>query len=352
MYTVLRTDSLLYLCKLVKTEFIQVSVKKNSVKLIASVDEGKGKYLKQFQVILDENIYGNEKEGISNVPVRAILTLQKGANVILTSDGETGQLASENQIIRFKENKEPSMEIEFEAGEEVNVIKNMDLVLECIKTVAKDDTRPALRCIQIDEENAVSCDGYKLTVRKLDSTVEKPILLNECIISVIKKIKNEKYATITENEKLVKLSYGWITIIAQKEFNNFIKYNSLIPIDHKTKVIIDPKQLLKICNSTKNVSGRYYSTVKFKFSAKGSYIEVIEERELEFKRVIPAVVEGEEIEISVDLNKLILALKDYKEDLTLFLNSPVSPIVLKDKQETRLDLVLPIRLTNREEYKK
>lgn len=340
MKAIVNSESLIYLNKLLNVDRYQVNVQKDGIKLSAT------KELKDtfYQVILTENTFGNEEEGKILIPREAIKLLPKKEPCLLNDD----YISTQNQKISFSESNEKECEelIEFNNPKECECIPNFDFLMECKYALEKSDIRPQLSSICIDENKFVALDGYRMSIRSIEDIItENEILIPEEVVNILKKIKGTSIATIQENNEFVKICFGRITIVYKKSELKYVNWRALInDVKKNIKVTLNVDDIKFILSQYIKLYRGYGSIVIFNINNKRSYIKSSKANEgiIKFERYISAELEGEEIEFAINARYLLDALKYHDSNFTLYMSSPVSPIILESKNKT--DMILPIRL--------
>lgn len=340
MKAIVNSESLIYLNKLLNVDRYQVNVQKDGIKLSAT------KELKDtfYQVILTENTFGNEEEGKILIPREAIKLLPKKEPCLLNDD----YISTQNQKVSFSESNEEECEelIEFNNPKECKCIPNFDFLMECKYALEKSDIRPHLSSICIDENNFVAMDGYRMSIRSIDDIItESRILIPEEVVNILKKIKGTSIATIQENNEFVKICFGRITIVYKKSGLKYVDWRALIrDVKKNIKITLNVDDIKFVLSQYIKLYRGYGSIVIFNINNKRSYIESSKAviGITKFERYISAELEGEEIEFAINARYLLDALKYHDSNFTLYMSSPVSPIILESKNKT--DTILPIRL--------
>lgn len=340
MKAIVNSESLIYLNKLLNVDRYQVNVQKNGIKLSAT-KEFKDTF---YQVILTENTFGNEEEGKILIPREAIKLLPKKEPCLLNDD----YISTQNQKISFSESNEEECEelIEFNNSKECKCIPNFEFLMECKYALEKSDIRPQLSSICIDENNFVAMDGYRMSIRSIDDIItENRILIPEEVVNILKKIKGTSIATIQENNEFVKICFGRITIVYKKSQLKYVDWRALIrDVKKNIKITLNVDDIKFVLSQYIKLYRGYGSIVIFNINNKRSYIESSKAviGITKFERYISAELEGEEIEFGINAEYLLDAIKHHDSNCTLYMSSPVTPIVLESKNKT--DMILPIRL--------
>lgn len=338
MKAIVNSDSLIYLDNLLKLDKYQVNVQKDGIKL-SGTKEFKDTF---YQVILSENTFGNEEEGNILIPKEAIKLLPK-KEPCLVSDN---YISTQNQKISFSSEEDFKELMDFNNPKECKCIPNFDFLMECKYALEKSDIRPQLGSICIDENNFVAMDGYRMSIRSIDEIItENRILIPEEVVNILKKIKGTSIATIQENDEFIKICFGRITIVYKKSELKYVNWRALISdVKKNIKITLNSDDIKFVLSQYIKLYRGYGSIVIFNINNKRSYIKSYKANEgiIKFERYINAELEGEEIEFGINAQYLLDAIKHHGSECTLYMSSPVTPIVLESKNKT--DMILPIRL--------
>lgn len=236
--------------------------------------------------------------------------------------------------------------IEFNNPKECKCIPNFDFLMECKYAIEKDNVRPQLGSICIDKNNFVAMDGYRMGIRSIEDIItENEILIPEEVVNILKKIKGTSIATIQENNEFVKICFGRITIVYKKSKLKYVDWKALIrDVKKNIKITLNADDIKFVLSQYIKLYRGDGSIVIFNINNKRSYIESSKAviGITKFERYISAELEGEEIEFAINARHLLDALKYHNSNFTLYMSSPVQPIILESKNKT--DMILPIRL--------
>lgn len=336
MKAVVNSESLLLLSKLVKDGKYQIVVKGGSVKLLAEDLE------ELYQVEIAEPYNGYKEDGVLTIPTEVFALLPKRTSLII-----------EDEIIKaldqeIKISTEPTCINEMHVDSEKGInVPNFNKLIECKYAAAKDSHRPILTCICIDKNNMVALDGYRMSIRSnKEQITDEQILLPIQIVKLLRYFLKSDIATIYQDSTFIKICFGWVSItcLRAKE-SDFIKYESLLPKEHTTKVTVDAQMLADICKKITRISN-YSQIVRFDFNDNDSCM-LTKIQGLEYKKYFKCLKEGNDLEIAVNPRYLAETLKNYKGNITLYMGSNIASIIITD-DENKKDLVLPIRLLNSE----
>lgn len=217
---------------------------------------------------------------------------------------------------------------------------------EIIYAADKYGARPVLNGLYLDDEYLVALDGYMLAKRKLNITVSEPLIIPIHAIEAIRRIKVSNKKTnlqILANEDYVKfyIPDENLVLISDRIKGKYPDYKSLIPRESKTEIKMNSRLLYQISKEYYN-SGFKYMYCNFKEDT------TIHSKMLGFKVKDRLVVDhkGNEIKIAIQSQYFVKALKNYKGEISINMNSEVSPILIK--QGNKEELILPVRVASEE----
>jgi len=332
MKAIVNSESLFLLAKLVKNGSYEIIVK-----LLAESEKGY-----QVEIITPNS---NKEDGTLAIPKEAFALLPRKTSLII----ENGVIKSKDQEINL-ENEEGKQiqEIRMNKGRCIDII-NFSELIEVTYATTKDNPRKVLKCICIDKCNFVALDGYRMSIRSnIEDITDKPMIIPGHIVEVLKNFTKSDIATIYEDDKYMKICFGWISITSKKEKDDngedlkFINYQSILPKDHTTEVIVNASEIVEICKQIVKLNQSSNNLTNIKFNTEGSYLAV-RSQGIKFKRYFSAEVKGDELNIAINAKYLLETLKNYTGNVTMYMSTPVATILITDGKNKK-DLVLPIRL--------
>lgn len=331
MKAVVNSDSLQLFHKLCKNGFYEVVVKDGIVKLLAESED------KDYQVEILEPYNGKKEDGRMCIPENVFALFPSKTSLII----ENNVIKSLDQEISIESDSREINEIEVNTEECVN-IPNFNELIECKFAAAKEAHRPVLQCLCIEKNNMVALDGYRMSVRSnKENITEESILIPGCIVKLLRYFSKSDIAAIYQDDDYIKICFGWVSISCKKPKDlKFIQYESLFPKEHATEVTVNALDLAAICK--KVIQFTSSRTLKFNFKNNDSCI-LAKEYGVKYKKYFKCDVQGEELLIAVNPQYMLDALKNYKGNVTIYMGTDISPIILTDN-ENKKDLVLPIRL--------
>jgi DNA polymerase III sliding clamp (beta) subunit (PCNA family) len=331
MKAVVNSESLQLLHKLCKNGFYEVVVKNGLVKLLAESPD-------DYQVEILEPYNGKKEEGRMCIPENAFALFPSKTSLII----ENNVIKSLDQEISIESDSKEITEIEINTEKCVN-IPNFNELIECKFAVTKDTVRPVLQCICIDKNNMVALDGYRMSVRSnKENITDEQILISGCIVKLLRYFSKSDMAAIYQDDDYIRICFGWVSITCKKPKDlQFINYESLFPKEHATEVTVNASDLATICKKVIQFS-QSSRLMRFNFDSTDSYI-LAKESGITYKKNFKCDVQGKGLLIAVNPQYMLDALKNYKDNVNLYMNTDINPIILTDN-ENKKDMVLPIRL--------
>ncbi|MGL5244918.1 MAG: DNA polymerase III subunit beta, partial [Sarcina sp.] len=221
--------------------------------------------------------------------------------------------------------------------------------------IAQDETRPILQGILFEiknnQLNLVALDGYRLAVKSehIDSvnnisTVVPGKTLNE--VAKILDDNNDDTVNITCTDNHILFNLGNTKIISRLLEGEFIKYDSLLPQEHKVLIEVNKQDFqngierasLMVKEGNSNLIKLNIQTDNIIITSNSQMGKVREEVSID--------LQGEELEIAFNSKYLLDVLKNMDDNqIIMELTSSISPCIIRNKNNYNCKyLVLPVRL--------
>lgn len=265
------------------------------------------------------------------------IILNKNTLKLIKDDGllfiNNNEIQIDSQIIKL--NELSSFYFDYDQTvyvEKVQIEKGeLKHLLEVSKALSKDAMKPALHNILMKGSKFAALDGYRLSERTIDSFYcDDEVLLD---YSVLKNIKNN--VTIHYNNENVKYVSDDYVYIHKRNNSEYVNINSLKPTAFDNTVEFDAKELTKILKTMKNTNVVYLDIKNNIITITTTDDNVKTSQEIKCKNQY-------DIEIAFNPKYLLDAIKDMKGETTLYLNTNVQPVVIKDTG--KYELLLPVRI--------
>lgn len=288
------------------------------------------------------SLKGNDviKEGEVNVDKNVLKYLNDREEIVVKSNNNEvcvhqnkRKIIAEN-VIFFNDFKDIEVK-----GEKLFTITKEALqqIYEIKYAVAKDETRPILQTIHIDNESLVALDGYRLAIRKHNiKDIKDELNIPYKIFNICNKLKIKDDLDVYVYRGNIILTNGTISLQVNRIEGEYIKYKCLLPKESTTILKVNQKDLLSLLKAYKGLDW-----VKFNLKEEGLLTlkakgNIIIQDELE------ANIKGDLKEIAFNIGYLIDTVKCYSGEITMQLMKEVSPMIIE--QDDKYDLVLPIRV--------
>lgn len=299
------------------------------------------------KVVVDAKIFGeiirklpNDKIKIETVSEEAIrISCQKSVFDLLHMNAEDfPSLPKINENMIFSINQ--------------GILKNM--IKGTSFAIAQDETRPILQGILFEirdsKLNLVALDGYRLAIRN------ESIDTNNTINAVIPgKTLNEVAKILEDSDELVNITFtpnhilfnmGDTKVISRLLEGEFIKYDALLPKEHKLQIEVD-KQSLQNGIERASLMAKEGNSNLVKFEITDENIVITSNSQLgKVREEVSIKLQGEEIQIAFNSKYLLDVLKTMEEDkIELRMSSSISPCIIRNKNNDSCEyLVLPVRI--------
>ncbi|MGL6184808.1 MAG: DNA polymerase III subunit beta [Clostridium chrysemydis] len=214
----------------------------------------------------------------------------------------------------------------------------LEQIYEVKYAVAKDETRPILQTVHIDNENIVALDGYRLAIRKHNiKDIEDDLNIPYSVFRIAAKLKIKGDLDVYKDNFFIYLTNGTITLKVRQIEGEFIKYKCLLPKENKGKVILRQKELIGLLKSYKG-----FDDVRLHIDNNELELTVGVNTNMIIKDRLWCNIEGEVENIAFNPKYLIESVNCYEEIISFKVVSSISPMVIE--QGNRYDLVLPVRI--------
>lgn len=218
----------------------------------------------------------------------------------------------------------------------------------CSLFVSKDDLRPIFEAIHInlEDKEMVATDAHVLILMRPDfKDIKDPQPIN------ISTITQKTLSTLTDNISVKKsnnfliFDNGKNKVVQRNIEGKYPDYKSVIPQDNNIHVRVKKNVIVEALKRLNNVSNPISRLVilDIKDSLISMYSEDIDFGK-EGRETIPAEVEGGDIKIGFNINKLLNVLSNrYSNDLTLKFSTPQRAMICEGDDDI-LTLVMPLNI--------
>lgn len=317
--------------KLTKASNISVLVRD---KIYVVANEIKDNKFKGQIIISSDGSY--EEHGETAISKDVLKLVPKDTLVTVKED----VIVAGNRKIKYTPNNEINEPIKIENYLTTIPAEELKHLLSGYYAMATDMVRPILNGVCINKSDFVALDGFRLTVRTGKFKAEEQVIIDINLVNTLKKIKYDKDVEVYYNDRYVKFKFGELEVIGNRIDGDYVKYNFIIPEEYTTKV--EKIKTKPIVDILKDYKKNKLEIVKLNFEKDKLTISANNEV-AKVEETVNIQTQGEHLEIAFNVNYLIDTLKNY-ENASLELSDPLSPLVVK--ADSKLDLVLPVRLKN------
>lgn len=289
------------------------------------------------------SLKGNDviKEGEVNVDKDVLKYLNNKDKIIVESKDEDVFIKQNKRKITTKDFVFPDKNIDnIEIkGEKLFTITKEALqqIYEIKYAVAKDETRPILQTIHIDNESLVALDGYRLAIRKHTiKDIKDELNIPYNIFNICNKLKIEDDLDVYVYRGNIILTNGTISLQVNRIEGEYIKYKCLLPKESTTILKVNQKDLLGLLKAYKGLDW-----VKFNLEEEG-LLTLKAKGNITVQDELEANIKGDLKEIAFNIGYLIDTVKCYSGEIAMQLMKEISPMIIE--QDDKYDLVLPIRI--------
>ena len=240
---------------------------------------------------------------------------------------------------------------EFDNNYTYNTKALSNRINKIIHATIKDETRPMFTGIHFNSTDMVAVDGYRIALNT-DSklNINAPFTINNSAISVLKKILNNKKEIpleISTNKEYARFEFDGIVLNSRLLDVEYIKYNQVIPREHKASLTVNTSQLLENAEFLNNYQVYKKKVLKLEFSNNKLKLNVNNSSGI-YKADTDIIDSLNTIEMTIGLDNdyIIDALKsidDKKVSLHLGATN-VSPLVIIPN-DNELYMILPVKIS-------
>ncbi len=262
---------------------------------------------------------------------------------------------SESELQVFPVENFPIIEKDGE-GKKIELTESAfkEAVDKVIFSCSQDDSRPILKGVLFEIEDGllttVALDGFRMSVVKTDVVSEenfKAVIPSRTLQEITRLLdKDEDKITLVVQKNALFIEIENTRLYSRLIEGEFVKYGHIIPSTFSNKVTVNKDALLNSIERASIVAKNdRYNIVKF--DVKEEVLSVSAKSEVgNVNENVNVNLSGKDITIAFNAKYIMDYLKSEKgEFITLFLNSPIDPCIIKAVGNERfLYLVLPVRI--------
>lgn len=230
-----------------------------------------------------------------------------------------------------------------------------DMINQTFFAIAMTEQRPVHTGSKFDIKNGyfnmISVDGFRLALckRKIEDIGEKSFVVPRKTLSELMKIISDDYdqkVSINLSKKHIIFEIDNFTVISRLLEGEFLDYNKAIPSESATQVRINRRIFIECFERVAVITeDKLINPVRLLFSDNKVHIDCATALG-RIKEVLPASIEGPDVEIGFNNRYLLEALKNCKNDeVIICLNRSENPVkIIPPESDDYTFLVLPMRL--------
>jgi DNA polymerase-3 subunit beta len=281
----------------------------------------------------------------------------KNHEITITDDSITAG----NRVIEFRVDNlvdfpEPPQDLNIKYCEITeSELKNL---LEVKYAAGIDATGSVINSIVIDNNRFVALDGYRLAIRegKFNSELNKvPVSIKSMLI--LDKLLDDKSNNIFEiysdervndvnNRQWILFKSNNLEVYCTLLQDKYLNYESYLPKEHKTKIVINNTKLLKELNFINEVAKELeYKPVEFNVTNNKLKLKVKDENNILTSELDIIGFEGEGVRIYMNCQYWIDMLKNTDEKIFIVkFRDTLDSVLITNEKETEINLIYPIKI--------
>lgn len=302
------------------------------------------------ETVVPGRFFGEFLKKLTNESIELVLS-EKNQLAIRYSD-------SESMVACFSSLEYPGFQkIDSEEYFAISKKDLKNLITKSIFAVALDDSRPILKGVLLEVENAiiraVALDGYRLAL------VKKPIISTNISVSVIVPSKSltEISRILEENDEIINLyiqknylmvDLGDTKIITKLLDGDFLNYRQIISNNYETVITVNKEQFEDSLERASLLS-RVGQNNLVKLEIKEKNLTITSNSEIgNIRENVNIVLKGKDLMIAFNARYFMEALRaNANEFVKISFNNAANPcIVTPYEGDEFLYLILPVRMIN------
>ncbi len=231
-----------------------------------------------------------------------------------------------------------------------------DMIKQTVYAVSDNNAKPiytgSLFEIKDKVFRIVAIDGYRMAIRQesVDNDIESSFVVpGKTQQEVVKLISGEeKTVKVGIGQRHIIFKIGSYSVISRLIEGTFLDYNSTIPKDKKTEVVVNTSRMIAAVDRMMPVNeDKIKSPVRLTFSNDEIHFSCTSAVN-SADDVVSAPVIGEDVEIGFNNRYLFDAIRNVDTDeIKMTLNGGLSPMIITPvKGDSFINLVVPMRLSN------
>ncbi len=303
--------------------------------------------LEEGRIVIDSKLFGDI---IRKLPDATIEMATMENNTILISCEN-----SEFNLLYLDADEYPMLP-EISSTERIAIKENVfkNLIKSTSFAVAQDEARPILMGVLFEVKNKVlnmvALDGFRLAMRSeyLESNEEVSVVIPGKTLNEVSKIisDGEENIFISFNENHILFEIDQTKIVSRLLSGQFIKYESIIPTDHKLSFKVK-RTVLASSIERASLMAKEGSSRLIKLNIENDKAVITSTSQFgKVREEVSVDMDGEAMEIAFNANYLLDTLKVMdEEEVIVEMTSGVSPTIIRNSiKNNSTYMVLPVRL--------
>ncbi len=230
----------------------------------------------------------------------------------------------------------------------------VSMVSQTVFATSVSEDKPILTGILLEYESGrfkmVALDGYRLAIRQENIPVE--ISVNDVVVpaksmrEVAHIIPDDDTAvSIYVSENMISVMCGSVEIVTRVLQGDYVKYKSILPTDHASRMIIARHSLLSSLERA-SILARQSKTNLVNLKIEKDMLTITSDSEVgKVREQVGISLTGKNLDIAFNARYLLDVLKEVDDDeIVMDFNTSISPCVIHPlKGDSYLYLVLPVK---------
>ena len=230
----------------------------------------------------------------------------------------------------------------------------VSMVSQTVFATSVSEDKPILTGILLEYESGqfkmVALDGYRLAIRKENIPVEisvKDVVVPAKSLREVAHIipDDETSVSIYVSENMISVMCGSVEIVTRVLQGDYVKYKSILPSDHASRIIIAKHSLLSSLERA-SILARQSKTNLVNLKIEKDMLTITSDSEVgKVREQVGISLTGKNLDIAFNARYLLDVLKEVDDnEIVMDFNTNISPCVIHPlKGDSYLYLVLPVK---------
>lgn len=227
------------------------------------------------------------------------------------------------------------------------------IINETTFATSNEEVRPVLTGVNFScKENVLTCvatDSFRLAKKEIELNDSYNFNINvpaKCLNEALKLIKDDEFINVYISNQKIVFDLNDIIIQSRLINGNYPDVSHLIPSDFKTNIVVNRKEFLESLDRA-NVLSINSSNFTVTLEKNTSFLTLSSKSQEvgSINEIVNYVnYDGEDLLISFNSRFVNEAIKSFTNDeITLYFNGVMNPIIIKTEDSSTVQLVLPIK---------